>query len=524
MMVASTPKPVEQVGKDAKKKIANQAIRLKSLGPVVDELQNSRDEYNKAAQAVLDNREDKARVAALENLQKQIAAKVKALWDFLPDPMPAFQKGSSGPQVKLAKMLLNELGWGTLPENETVDDKTDGAIRDYQQANGLGVDGATGPNTWAALMAGKKGKGPSEAWKTGAAGASAAAAGSSFAPDKIEIPLPGSNKITIDAKNKKGSFQVPGLGSRTLWKATDKKFEVSAKADFSVPVYPPISANFGIEGKAFAKAPEVSFTGIKATVDVGKKEVSLAGDVKASMSAGLSAAAHVAAQLGGFIASVKAGLKGELTLEAKAEAKAGLEMKYNYEKGGKPVFSAPYSAKAEAPLKAKLKLFSEVELLTKTIAKAEWKIAEKELAKMSLGSVSGKLSSDGDPTINLKPPEFSSVLGAIKKSVGQIFADEKDTVDDHERAKMPPNSAPESDGSYMYDVPGPTTPIWYRHTGGGSWQWTPDEDTSTSNTGSRRWMGTKFLAVQGSGEWRGKTPHATNVKLIKWLEDRTPTP
>ena len=53
--------------------------------------------------------------------------------------------GASGPGVKIARALLG------LPEGDSFDDATDAAVRAFQQANQLAVDGKVGPRTWAVL-------------------------------------------------------------------------------------------------------------------------------------------------------------------------------------------------------------------------------------------------------------------------------------------------------------------------------------------------------------------------------------
>src|SRR4029079_12808701 len=53
--------------------------------------------------------------------------------------------GAPRPGVKIARALRG------LPEGESFDDATDAAVRAFQQANQLAVDGKVGPRTWAVL-------------------------------------------------------------------------------------------------------------------------------------------------------------------------------------------------------------------------------------------------------------------------------------------------------------------------------------------------------------------------------------
>lgn len=53
--------------------------------------------------------------------------------------------GASGPVVRIARGLLG------VADGDTFDDATDAAVRSFQEASGLVVDGRIGPRTWAAL-------------------------------------------------------------------------------------------------------------------------------------------------------------------------------------------------------------------------------------------------------------------------------------------------------------------------------------------------------------------------------------
>jgi peptidoglycan hydrolase-like protein with peptidoglycan-binding domain len=55
--------------------------------------------------------------------------------------------GDRGAAVTILRLLLS------LPAADTFDAETDTAVRAFQEANGLAVDGKVGPRTWAALRA-----------------------------------------------------------------------------------------------------------------------------------------------------------------------------------------------------------------------------------------------------------------------------------------------------------------------------------------------------------------------------------
>jgi murein L,D-transpeptidase YcbB/YkuD len=71
------------------------------------------------------------------------------------DPLE-IKKGAKGPFVVLCQSLLNFWKWPPPPlfplaVDGDFGDITDKAVRSYQTANGLKVDGIVGPHTWAAL-------------------------------------------------------------------------------------------------------------------------------------------------------------------------------------------------------------------------------------------------------------------------------------------------------------------------------------------------------------------------------------
>lgn len=67
--------------------------------------------------------------------------------------MPVLKLGSSGPDVKALQQNLKDLGFDPNGVDGNFDADTDKAVRAFQQANGLRVDGKVGPGTLAALDA-----------------------------------------------------------------------------------------------------------------------------------------------------------------------------------------------------------------------------------------------------------------------------------------------------------------------------------------------------------------------------------
>lgn len=66
--------------------------------------------------------------------------------------MKQLSKGSKGAQVKTLQRLLNATGYNCGNVDGDFGAKTDAAVRAYQKAKGLGVDGVVGAKTWAALL------------------------------------------------------------------------------------------------------------------------------------------------------------------------------------------------------------------------------------------------------------------------------------------------------------------------------------------------------------------------------------
>ena len=67
--------------------------------------------------------------------------------------MPTLKQGSSGPDVKDLQQKLKDLGFDPNGVDGNFGAGTDKAVRAFQQANGLEVDGKVGPGTQAALDA-----------------------------------------------------------------------------------------------------------------------------------------------------------------------------------------------------------------------------------------------------------------------------------------------------------------------------------------------------------------------------------
>ncbi|MFN2538228.1 MAG: N-acetylmuramoyl-L-alanine amidase [Mycobacteriales bacterium] len=68
--------------------------------------------------------------------------------------MLVFRRGDAGPAVNEIQAALAHLGLLTPPPPEPVfDQRTDWAVREFQQNRGLVVDGIVGPETWGALQA-----------------------------------------------------------------------------------------------------------------------------------------------------------------------------------------------------------------------------------------------------------------------------------------------------------------------------------------------------------------------------------
>ena len=76
---------------------------------------------------------------------------------------PTVRSGSSGQTVELLQCLLNGQTSSTLVADGRFDPITDSAVRAFQRANGLLVDGIVGRQTWTALLRGQAATPPAAA-------------------------------------------------------------------------------------------------------------------------------------------------------------------------------------------------------------------------------------------------------------------------------------------------------------------------------------------------------------------------
>lgn len=94
--------------------------------------------------------------------------------------MPSYstiKRGSRGDSVRTLQTALNNAGY-SLDVDGIFGDKTYNAVRQYQRANGLSVDGIVGTNTWGALMGGGS-SGGSSSGSTGSSGSTSGSVNSS---------------------------------------------------------------------------------------------------------------------------------------------------------------------------------------------------------------------------------------------------------------------------------------------------------------------------------------------------------
>lgn len=66
--------------------------------------------------------------------------------------MKTLKSGVVDPEVKRLKTILNKLGSDLNPENQNYFGETETAVRKFQAAHGLKVDGVVGPQTWTKLL------------------------------------------------------------------------------------------------------------------------------------------------------------------------------------------------------------------------------------------------------------------------------------------------------------------------------------------------------------------------------------
>ncbi len=70
--------------------------------------------------------------------------------------MPIYRRGSRGPKVSRIQARLKELGYYRGPVDADFGGGTEVAVRAFQKAERLAVDGAVGPDTWARLFPGEE--------------------------------------------------------------------------------------------------------------------------------------------------------------------------------------------------------------------------------------------------------------------------------------------------------------------------------------------------------------------------------
>jgi putative chitinase len=108
--------------------------------------------------------------------------------------MPVLRLGSSGPDVQALQQKLKDLGFDPNGVDGNFGSGTDKAVRAFQQAKGLGVDGKVGPGTLAALDSAGGG--------AATAGAAGTPAGTSVATGAAPAPViaPGLNLAALTGK------------------------------------------------------------------------------------------------------------------------------------------------------------------------------------------------------------------------------------------------------------------------------------------------------------------------------------
>ena len=67
--------------------------------------------------------------------------------------MKTLRQGNKGTQVRVLQWLLNENGFDAGKVDGSFGPNTLKAVKAYQKAKGLSVDGVAGKNTWASLLA-----------------------------------------------------------------------------------------------------------------------------------------------------------------------------------------------------------------------------------------------------------------------------------------------------------------------------------------------------------------------------------
>lgn len=65
--------------------------------------------------------------------------------------LPTLRTGSTGDNVQYLQQILNKIGYGPLTADGVFGAKTEAAVKKFQKAFKLTVDGIVGPKTWNAL-------------------------------------------------------------------------------------------------------------------------------------------------------------------------------------------------------------------------------------------------------------------------------------------------------------------------------------------------------------------------------------
>lgn len=69
-----------------------------------------------------------------------------------PSTMPTLRRGSTGDDVVYVQRLLNDINKANLTVDGIFGDRTEAAVKYFQETNKLAVDGIVGPNTWKVLL------------------------------------------------------------------------------------------------------------------------------------------------------------------------------------------------------------------------------------------------------------------------------------------------------------------------------------------------------------------------------------
>lgn len=66
--------------------------------------------------------------------------------------LPTLRRGSTGDDVVYVQRLLNDINKANLTVDGIFGDRTEAAVKSFQETNKLAVDGIVGPNTWKVLL------------------------------------------------------------------------------------------------------------------------------------------------------------------------------------------------------------------------------------------------------------------------------------------------------------------------------------------------------------------------------------